>query len=101
MSENKPIVLKYSEEHKKPVCANNFQLYPVSSEVVIEFNSIDYPTTFKKSSDGNPSDIYVDPVITLQFPRDVAISLFQNLARLLMPKENSDEPAIKQEVKSE
>lgn len=102
MSENKPIVLKYSEEHKKPVCANNFQLYPVSSEVVIEFNSIDYPTTFKKSTDGNPSDIYVDPVITLQLPHDVAMSLMQNMAQLLMPRENKQEqPQKTEDVKPE
>lgn len=95
------LTLKYKKEHNTPVHANNFQLYPIPSEVVIEFNSIDFPTTFKNSPNANPNEIFVDPVITLQLPRETAMSLFQNLARLLIPKENSDEPIKNQEAKQE
>lgn len=87
MNEPRPIKIVYNKEGDEPVYINNFQLYPVASEIVLDLNKIDYKKTFKAAVNGQPTDIYVNPVITIQLQRDVAMDLLQNLARLLIPQE--------------
>ena len=87
MNEQRPTKIVYNKEGDEPVYINNFQLYPVASEIVLDLNKIDYKKTFKSAVNGQPTDIYVNPVITIQLQRDVAMDLLQNLARLLIPQE--------------
>ena len=87
MNEPKPMPIRYNKDGEKPVYINNFQLYPIASEIVLDLNSIDYKKTFKAVVNGQPTEIYVDPVITIQLQRDTAMDLLQNLARLLIPQE--------------
>mgnify|MGYP003398846266 CR=1 FL=1 len=87
MNEPRPTKIVYNTEGEEPVYINNFQLYPVASEIVLDLNKIDYKKTFKAAVNGQPTDIYVNPVITIQLQRDVAMDLLQNLARLLIPQE--------------
>lgn len=87
MNEPRPTKIVYNKEGDEPVYINNFQLYPVASEIVLDLNKIDYKKTFKAAVNGQPTDIYVNPVITIQLQRDVAMDLLQNLARLLIPQE--------------
>ena len=87
MNEPKPMPIIYNKEGEKPVYINNFQLYPIASEIVLDLNSIDYKKTFKAAVNGQPTEIYVDPVITIQLQRDTAMDLLQNLARLLIPQQ--------------
>lgn len=83
-----PII--YNQESGKPVYVNNFQLYPITSELVIEFNTVDYKATLKSAKNGQPTELHVDPVITLQIQRETAIDLFNNLARLLIPPQKQE-----------
>ena len=99
MNEPRPAKIIYSKEGDEPVYINNFQLYPVASEVVLDLNKIDYKKTFKAAVNGQPTDIYVNPVITIQLQRDVAMDLLQNLARLLIPQEQQkQEPEEQKQI---
>ena len=85
---NQSLPIIYNSEHGKPVYVNNFQIYPVTAEIVMEFNSIDYKGTFKSATrNGQPTEIRVDPVVTIQLQREAAMDLLQNLARLLVPQQ--------------
>ena len=99
MNEPRPAKIVYNTEGEEPVYINNFQLYPVASEVVLDLNKIDYKKTFKAAVNGQPTDIYVNPVITIQLQRDVAMDLLQNLARLLIPQEQQkQEPEEQKQI---
>lgn len=87
MNEQRLTKIVYNTEGEEPVYINNFQLYPVASEIVLDLNKIDYKKTFKSAVNGQPTDIYVNPVITIQLQRDVAMDLLQNLARILVPQQ--------------
>lgn len=90
-----PIV--YNTETGKPVYVNNFQIYPITSEIVIEFNTVDYKGTIKSSKNGKPTELHVDPVITLQIQKDTAMDLLQNLASLLIPQQQQQPPVANAE----
>ncbi len=99
MNEPRPTKIVYNKEGDEPVYINNFQLYPVASEIVLDLNKIDYKKTFKAAVNGQPTDIYVNPVITIQLQRDVAMDLLQNLARLLIPQEQQkQEPEEQKQI---
>lgn len=99
MNEPRPAKIVYNTEGEEPVYINNFQLYPVASEIVLDLNKIDYKKTFKAAVNGQPTDIYVNPVITIQLQRDVAMDLLQNLARLLIPQEQpKQEPEEQKQI---
>ena len=99
MNEPRPAKIVYNTEGEEPVYINNFQLYPVASEIVLDLNKIDYKKTFKAAVNGQPTDIYVNPVITIQLQRDVAMDLLQNLARLLIPQEQQkQEPEEQKQI---
>ena len=94
--ENKAISIPivYNTETSKPVYINHFQIYPITSEIVIEFNTVDYKGTIKSSKNGQPTELHVDPVVTLQIQKDTAMDLLQNLARLLIPQQPQQQPPV-------
>ena len=87
MNENQPIQIVYNHEHGKPEYINNFQIYPITSEIIIEFNQIDYKGTFRSSKNGQPTELHVEPVLTVQLQKETAMDLLYNLQRLLVPQQ--------------
>lgn len=85
MEESKQVPILCVQNPKEPVYINHFYILPVDSEIIIDFNSVNYRETLKHVKDGQPSEIHINPITSIQMRKEVAMDLFRELAARLMP----------------
>ena len=98
MEETKQIPIVSNVEPKKAEYANHCYVLPIDSEIVIDFNAINYHETLKHIKDGQPEEIHVTPIATIQMNKEIAMNLLKDLASHLMPPmAQQTQPEAKQE----
>lgn len=93
MEETKRVPILADKEPKNPEYINHFYILPVESEIVIDFNTINYHETLKHVENNQSTEIHINPVVSIQMRREVAMDLFKELAARLMPIQQPQEPA--------